>query len=301
MIGVGHLGQHHARILSTLLDVQLVGIADTNESRSQEIAEAYHTQSYKDYHELIGKVDGITVVVPTSAHYDVGKDFLQKGIHTLIEKPITDSLNEAAELVSMAREHNAILQIGHVERFNAAVLKLRELLKEPRFIESHRLSPFDPRVRDVGVVLDLMIHDIDILLTVVQSEIERIEAVGVSVLTKYEDIANARIVFKNGCIANLTASRIAKDKMRKIRLFQDDAYFSLDYAKPELEVYQKVLQEGQIKITHATVGTGSHEPLKLELESFIQSIRQGIPPVVSGEHGHDALEVALEITRQIKK
>lgn len=298
---MGHLGQHHARILSTLPNVQLVGIADIHESRVQEIAETYHTQAFTDYRDLLGKVDGITVVVPTSAHYAVGKDFLQNGIHTLVEKPITDSLDEAAKLVCLAREYNAILQIGHVERFNAAVLKLRELLKEPRFIESHRLSPYDPRVRDVGVVLDLMIHDIDILLTVVQSKIERIEAVGVSVLTKYEDIANARIVFKNGCIANLTASRIAKDKMRKIRLFQDDAYFSLDYAKPELEVYQKILQNGQINITHETVSTGPHEPLKLELESFIQSIRQGTPPVVSGEHGHDALEVALEITRQIKK
>ena len=210
-------------------------------------------------------------------------------------------MKEAEDLVRLAHEHQAILQIGHVERFNTAVMKLREYLKIPKFIECHRLATFDPRVRDVGVVLDLMIHDIDILLTVVDSEISKIEAVGVAVLTPYEDIANARITFKNSCIANLTASRMAKDKLRKIRFFQDDAYFSLDYAKPELEIYKKIVQNGKISISFDKIGTGPHEPLRLELESFVQSVQKGIPPVVPGEHGRDALEVALEITRQINQ
>ena len=256
VVGVGHLGQHHARILSSFPNVELIGVVDINEFRAKEIAKSNKTQAYTRHQDIIGKIDAVTVVVPTSAHFSIGKDFLEAGIHTLVEKPITDSLKEAEDLVRLAHEHQAILQIGHVERFNTAVMKLREYLKIPKFIECHRLATFDPRVRDVGVVLDLMIHDIDILLTVVDSEISKIEAVGVAVLTPYEDIANARITFKNSCIANLTASRMAKDKLRKIRFFQDDAYFSLDYAKPELEIYKKIVQNGKVSISFDKIGTG---------------------------------------------
>jgi predicted dehydrogenase len=301
VIGVGHLGQYHVKNLITLPDVELVGIVDTNSQRAQEISHRYNVTAYPDYRELVGKVDGVTIVVPTLYHYEVGKFFLEKGIHTLLEKPITSTLKEASELVRLSKEKHAILQVGHVERFNAGLVKLREYIKNPMFIEGHRLASFDPRVKDIGVVMDLMIHDIDIVLSLIKSEIRQIDAIGVKVLTPYEDIANARITFQNGCIANLTASRISPQKMRKIRLFQEDGYFSLDYMKPELEIYRKVNTASGITIIPEKIVFDVNESLKRELESFVQSVQEGKPPLVTGEKGKDALEVALEITEQINQ
>jgi predicted dehydrogenase len=301
VIGVGHLGQHHARIYSELVNVELVGVVDVNASPATTIAERYKTRAYLTYQTLIKKekVDAASVVVPTIAHFSVTRDLLNAGIHCLVEKPITASLKEATELVHLANQKKLILQVGHVERFNVAVRELSKLLNQPRFIESHRLASFDPRVKDVGVVLDLMIHDLDIILTVVQSPVVAIEAVGVAVLTNREDIANAHLKFANGCIANVTASRVSPDRMRKIRIFQPDAYFSLDYAVPELEVYRKVIKSGRPEITYRKVTVEKKEPLRLELQSFLSCVRAGKKPLVSGEHGRDALELALEITRLI--
>ncbi|MDI6783117.1 MAG: Gfo/Idh/MocA family oxidoreductase [bacterium] len=301
VIGVGYLGQHHARIYTKLPNVELVGIVDIDALRAQEIANQYHTTDYSDLTTLLKKekFDAASIVVPTSVHFSVARELLKAEIHCLVEKPITASLDEAIELVRLANRKKLVLQVGHVERFNVAVRELSKLLNQPRFIEAHRLSPFNPRVKDVGVVLDLMIHDLDIILAVVQSPIVAIEAVGVAVLTNHEDIANAHIKFANGCIANVTASRVSPDKMRKIRIFQPDTYFSLDYALPELEVYQKVLQQGKPEIAYRKVNVEKQEPLRLELESFLSCVRASKKPVVSGEHGRDALELALEITRLI--
>lgn len=301
VVGVGHLGQHHARIYAELNNVNLVGVVDLDVNRAKQIAEQYHTKAYPTIKHLFEQknVDAVSIVVPTSAHFQIAQYILKTGIHCLVEKPITASLDEATELVRLANQKKLILQVGHVERFNVAVRELSKLLKQPRFIESHRLAPFDPRVKDVGVVLDLMIHDLDIILTVVKSQIVAIEAVGVAVLTHHEDIANAHIKFDNGCIANVTASRVSPDKMRKIRIFQSDAYFSLDYALPELEVYRKVVRESKPQIEYQKVNVEKQEPLKLELQSFLSCVRAGRKPIVSGEHGRDALELALEITRLI--
>lgn len=303
VIGVGHLGQHHARIYADLNNVALVGVVDSDIDRANQIALQYHTKAYPTIDRLLEQeqVEAVSIVVPTSAHFSITQFLLKKGIHCLVEKPITASLNEATELVQLSNRSKLILQVGHVERFNVAVRELSKLLNQPRFIESHRLAPFDPRVKDVGVVLDLMIHDLDIILAVVASPVVAIEAVGVAVLTNHEDIANAHIKFENGCIANVTASRVSPDKMRKIRMFQSDAYFSLDYALPELEVYRKILQDNKPVIEYQKVNVEKQEPLRLEIESFLSCVRAGKKPVVSGEHGRNALELALEITRLIKK
>lgn len=302
VIGVGHLGLHHARIYSELPGVELVGVVDIDKTRVEEIAKQYQTNAYLTYDALLEKeeFDAASIVVPTAVHFSVARDLLNAGIHCLVEKPITASLKEATELVRLANRKKLILQVGHVERFNVAVRELSKLLYQPRFIESHRLAPFDPRVKDVGVVLDLMIHDLDIILAVVKSPVVAIEAVGVAVLTNHEDIANAHLKFANGCIANVTASRVSPDKMRKIRIFQSNAYFSLDYALPELEVYRKVVRKGKPDIVYQKVNIEKKEPLRLELQSFLSCIRAGKKPVVSGEHGRDALELALEITRLIQ-
>jgi len=299
VIGVGHLGQYHVKNLSSLPDVELVGVMDTNHQRALEISHRYNVPVIDRYDDLLGKVNGVTVVVPTSHHYEVGKFFLENKIHTLLEKPITSTLKEASELVQLAKENNVLLQVGHVERFNAGMLKLKEYIHDPKFIEGHRLAPFDPRVKDIGVVMDLMIHDIDIVLSLIHSDISKIDAVGVRVLTPHEDIANARITFHNGCIVNLTASRVSMQKMRKIRFFQENAYFSLDYVKPELEIYRKVTDGKKTSIQTEQYVFDANESLKKELESFVQSIQEGNPPVVTGEKAKDALEVALEITEQI--
>jgi predicted dehydrogenase len=302
VIGIGHLGVHHARIVSSLPDVELVGICDISESQVRKIARQYKTAAYTDYRQLLNKVDAVSIAVPTPLHYQIAKDFINAQVHCLIEKPITPDLAEAEELLSLVKQKNLILQVGHIERFNPAVLEAQKYIHEPKFIEANRLGPYDPRVSHISVVLDLMIHDLDIVLYLVQDRIVSIDAVGAKVLSPFEDIANARIRFANGCVANISASRVSLKKSRKIRIFQKDSYLSLDYAKPGLKVYQKkketVSSLKDIKVAYPRLV--KLEPLAEELKHFVNCVREGRKPQVTGEQGRDALEIALEIMRKIK-
>ena len=296
IIGVGHLGSIHAKVYSKMDNVDLIGVCDCNLERALEIGKKYHTKSYSDYEDLFDKIDAASIVVPTSLHYNVAKEFLDHGIHVLIEKPITKTLSEADELIEIAQKKNLIIQVGHVERFNAAVLALENFLKKPKFLECQRLGPFHKRVEDVGVVLDLMIHDIDIVLGLIKQEVVNIEAVGLSTMSDHEDVANVRLIFEDGTIADITASRVTKDVVRKIRIFQEDSYISLDYVTQEVTLFKKtgnkILKE-KVKIKKA-------EPLNEELRSFIECVRTGKRPIVSGVEGRRALAVALAILEKIK-
>ncbi len=297
VIGVGHLGQHHARIYAGMDGVELAGICDTDIRRAKKFARKYRTSTFTDYRQMFGVVNCASVVVPTELHYNVAKDCLLNGVSVLIEKPVTKFVGEADDLLNIARDRNLIIQVGHIERFNAAVRALDEIPGNVRFIECHRLGPFKKRALDVGVVLDLMIHDIDIILGLVKSEVVSIDAVGVNILTDHEDLANVRIRFKNGAVANLTASRVTKAEMRKIRLFKDDCYISLDYIKQDAVLYRKINN----RITGKLINIKKEEPLKKELEAFVNCIRTGERPLVSGEEGRDALKIALQIEDAIKE
>ncbi len=292
VVGVGHIGREHARIYSTLEDVEFVGVYDINHSVAQRVAHHCQTRAFSHLEELFDVVDCVSIATPTSTHYEVALPFLQRGRSVLIEKPITNSLETAQALVGAARRSGAILQVGHIERFNPVLRSLQNLLTHPRFIEAHRLSPYPGRSTDIGVVLDLMIHDLDVILCLVQSPVVSIDAVGVPVLSQSEDIANARLRFANGCIANVTTSRISTDKLRKIRIFQQDAYISLDYQNQTGEIYRKV----GYSITREKVPVIKEEPLRLEIQSFVQCVKNKAHPVVSGEQGSAALEVAMRIT-----
>jgi len=298
VIGTGHLGKHHVRILANMPGAKLTGIVDTNEPLAREVGEKFSVPFYCDFKDLEGKVDAVTIVVPTSLHHQVARFFLERNVHTFIEKPITKTLDEASDLLNLASHKNLTLQVGHVERFNAAILKLQSLTQAPRFIECQRMGPFSKRISDVGVVLDLMIHDIDIVLSLVRSPIARIDAVGIPVLSNYEDIANAHIVFANGCIANLTASRISDEVIRKLRIFEFDKYCSLDYANQAITLRKKAAREE--KIVKEELEVHKAEPLRLELEHFIQCIFTNKKPLVTIEDGKNALEVALEILSTIQ-
>lgn len=297
VIGVGHLGSIHAKLYREIPDCSLVGISDTNEARLQEISPKIGVEGYPDYRQLFGKVDAVSIAVPTSLHYKIALDFLKHGIATLVEKPFTTSLKEADSLIKLARKNKLILQVGHVERFNSAFSATQKLIKEPKFIECHRLSSFPNRSLDIGVVMDLMIHDIDIVLGLVRAPLKKIEAVGVSVLTQFEDIANARLTFKNGCVSNLTASRVSDETLRKIRIFIENAYISLDYKNEEAFIYRKT----PAGITKESLPIEKEQPLKQELASFIECLRQNKPPLVSGEVAREALAVAFTICKQIWK
>lgn len=301
VIGVGKLGQHHARIYSTMQDVVLVGVCDADESRAKDIAKKCNTQWHTDYTKLISAVDAVSIAVPTPQHHGVASRFLDAGIHCLVEKPITVTMEHAEDLVARAAKHNAVLQVGHIERFNPAVIEAQKYIKQPRFIEVNRLGPYDPRVSHVGVVLDLMIHDLDIVMFLTGARVVSLDAVGAKVFSQCEDIANVRIRFDNGCVANISASRISIDTMRTIRIFQDEAYISLDYEKQNLKIYRK---------KHATVSSfrdidmiapkiQKTEPLLIELSDFIRCVRVGATPIVDGVRGKNALELALEITDHI--
>ncbi len=298
VIGTGHLGKHHARILASMPEARLVGVVDTREAVAKEIGAAHQVPAFTDYKALEGMVDAVTVVVPTVLHHEVARFFLERNVHTFIEKPITKTLEEATDLVQVATHKQLTLQVGHVERFNAAMIKLQSLCEAPRFIECQRMGPFSNRIQDVGVVQDLMIHDIDIVLSLVHSPIKRIDAVGIPVLSHNEDIANAHIVFENGCIANLTASRVSEEKIRKLRIFEMDKYCSLDYANQAITMARKSHLEP--KILKEDLAVEKVEPLRLELEHFIQCIREQKKPLVTIEDGKNALEVALEILALIK-
>lgn len=297
VIGVGHIGREHARIYSQLPEVEFVGICDIDPSVARRVAQQHRVRACTDPAELYDLVDCVSIATPTSSHFEVALPFLQRGKSVLIEKPITNSVETARKLLEVSKSTGAIIQVGHIERFNPVIRSLQPLLTHPRFIEATRLSPYPGRSTDIGVVLDLMIHDLDIILTLVSSPIASIDAVGVPVLSAGEDIANARIRFENGCVANISTSRISPEKLRKIRIFQEDTYISLDYQNQSGEIFRKI----QSRITREKVPVVREEPLKLELSSFIACVQRKDQPVVSGEHGYAALEVALKITRLIEE
>lgn len=295
VIGVGHLGSIHAKIYKELPNCSLVAVCDTDKARAQEVAQSLNVPGYRDYREIFGKVNAVSIATPTKLHYAVASDCLKHNLHALVEKPFTPTLEEADSLIKIARDNNLILQVGHIERFNSAFSATQKIIKDPKFIECHRLSPFPNRSLDVGAVLDIMIHDIDIILGLVSSPVDHIESVGINVLTHFEDIANARITFKNGCVANLTASRISDETMRKIRIFQENTYISLDYKNAEAWVYRK----GLLKISKENLPIEKEQPLQKELQAFVNCVINKTEPVVSGVVARQALEVALEIQNQI--
>ena len=293
--GTGSMGRNHARVYSLLENVELTAIYDQDIDRAKAVAEEFGGVAVSSLEELAALTQAVSVAVPTVVHREVGCKLMELGCDVLMEKPIANSLDDARALIETSHAKDKILQIGHIERFNPVMRSLEERLTEPKFIEAHRLSPFPNRSMDIGVVLDVMIHDLEIILHLVKSPIASIDAVGVNVLTHREDIANARIRFENGCVANVTASRISPEKMRKLRVFQGDCYLSLDYQEQSGEMYWK---EG-MEIKKSDVEIEKDEPLKLELASFIDCVAKGETPAVTGTQGAAALDVALEITNKI--
>lgn len=307
VVGVGYLGEHHARILSQLENVELAGVVDADPKRADEIARKYQTSAYEKLSEIIDKVDAAVVAVPTVSHFETAMTLISAGKDILLEKPIAANIAEANQLVEEAENRKLIFQIGHLERFNGAVMELADHLSTPMFIESHRLGPFAARGTDVDVALDLMIHDIDVLLSIVKSKVKDVRAVGVPVLSNTVDIANARIEFESGCVANITASRVSFEKIRKLRIFQPETYISLDYQTQAIKVYKKtdpvkgetgtIMPGILVKDIHIEKG----EPLRNELISFIDCIRTRNTPVVSGRDGRDALDIAMYVKEQTTK
>ncbi len=298
IIGIGHLGARHLKVYSELSGtVNIAGICDIKEDRTLKFSEHYKIPFFSDYKELFGKIDCVNICTPTVSHFSVAKDFLKHGIHAFIEKPITYSLKEADQLIALAAQKKLKLQVGHVERFNSAFQAINGFAKNPLFVECHRLNLFPNRSLDIGVVMDLMIHDIDIILGLINSPVKEVRAVGVKVLTDLEDIANARITFKNGSVCNLTASRVSDAVMRKIRIFLKDTYISLDYVNQDASVYKK----NGAAISKENLPIEKEEPLKKELESFIECVRDNKKPLVSGAEGREALKLALQITKLIWK
>jgi predicted dehydrogenase len=296
VVGVGHLGQHHARILAAMAEAELVAVVDTRPWRAEEIAAKYATTGLTDISGLLGRVDAVTIATPTASHVEVALPFIEAGAAVLVEKPIAISLGEADRLVEAAAARGTVLAVGHTERFNPAAVAALPLISAPRFIEVHRLGTFPERSLDIDVVFDLMIHDLDLLLTVVGSDVASVEAVGVNVLTPRVDIANARLRFACGCIANVTASRISRDRVRKARFFQQDSYVSIDYAAQEVEAYRLVAQPGARPAIHGgVVEVASDEPLRRELSDFIDAVRACRPPGVTGEDGRAALALATRV------
>ena len=302
VVGAGYLGKFHAEKYARMDNVDLVGVVDINKSKAEDVAAKVNTKAYLSHQALFGKVDAVSIVVPTPAHFAVSMDFLENDVDILIEKPITTTLEEADELIRFAESRGLIIQVGHLERFNPAVMALQDIVKKPMFIESHRLSIYKDRSTDVSVVLDLMIHDIDIILNFVRSEVVSIRAAGVPVISGHVDIANARLEFINGCVANVTASRISTKNERKIRLFQKNAYVSVDFANQGITVIQQNdnIEGGLIpgmEIKQLSFAKG--DALEDELKSFVKTVvRRGVPEV-TGRMGRDALKIALSIMNQI--
>jgi predicted dehydrogenase len=315
VVGTGHLGRFHTKIYSQLDEAELVGVYDLNQDKAKRVAQEFGTNCFSELEQLLKEIEAASLVVPTSSHFEVGKEILENGIHLLIEKPISQSVEQAEKLVALAKEKNLTLQVGHIERFNPAFLAIENLKLNPKFIESHRLAQFSPRGTDVAVVLDLMIHDIDLILSLVKSEVEDIQAASTSVITESEDIANARLTFENGTVANITASRISANHMRKIRLFQKNSYISLDLLHKEVEIYRLVnLKDYSLKDEKSSTIIGKipteqlgktilyekpkiedKDMLSLEISSFLEAIKNKQKPKVTGEDGKKALEVALRI------
>ena len=301
VIGVGHLGQHHARILSTLPGVSLAGVIDINRERAEQIAGERGTSAFTDVRDIKG-LELAVIATPTESHSAIALPLIASGVHTLIEKPVAATLAEADALIAAAKASGAVLAVGHSERFNPAVAAARPYVNDPRFIEVHRLGTQLGRSLDIDVVLDLMIHDLDLILSMVPSQVESVEAVGVPVLTPKVDIANARVRFTNGCIANLTASRISRDQIRKIRFFQRERYLSIDTAAREVEMYQLAPQPGGLpKIDGGKLTVPGDEPLKRELEDFVGAVREKRAPQVPGEQGRAALALAVRIVELMRQ
>ncbi|MBI4263609.1 MAG: Gfo/Idh/MocA family oxidoreductase [Acidobacteria bacterium] len=296
VVGVGYLGQHHARLLAAMDGVELAAVVDIKPERARAIADAYGTAAFTDAAAIVGRVDAVSVATPTATHVEIALPFVQAGAAVLVEKPLAAGLAEADALVDAAEARGTVLATGHTERFNPAVSVALPLVSDPRFIEIHRLGTFPDRSLDIDVIFDLMIHDLDLLLAAVRSPVAMIEAVGVNVLTPRVDIANARLRFESGCIANVTASRISRDRVRKARFFQHDAYISIDYADQEVEIYRLVPQDGgRPAIQGGRLDVAKDEPLRRELMDFVEAARRRRPPAVTGRDGREALELATRI------
>lgn len=300
VVGTGHLGTFHSKVYAAIeqkAGIDFVGVCDINEQAGKEVARKFNTKYFQDYSDLIPKIDAVSIVVPTVSHYVVAKDFIMAGKHVLIEKPITKTLEEAEELVTLAKQKGVIIQVGHIERFNSAVRAIEPFIDKPGFIECQRLGSVKKkgRIKDVGVVLDLMIHDIDIVLGLVKSKVRNIEAVGISTISEHEDLANVRLTFQNNIIADITASRVTKEETRKIRIFQENSYILLDYMHQEAFLFQK---SGR-KLLKKRIPIRKKEPLKVELKSFVDCVRHKKRPLISGQEGKQALLVALDILKKI--
>jgi predicted dehydrogenase len=306
VIGVGSLGQHHARNYTEIKDAILAGVADADFARAQEIAAKHKTTAYADYRELLRHVDAVSVAVPTSLHYQAAKDVIAAGKHLLLEKPITSTIAQAREIVGLAERAGIKLQVGHIERFNPALRAASPHIRDPKFIECTRIAPYVTRGTDVPVVLDLMIHDIDIILSFVRSEVEHISAIGFNPVSDKEDIANARLEFANGCVANVTASRISVKRERKVRFFQRNAYINVDYMKPDVKVYKlkgdpKGMLDLAKMVDYIEPRIDKVEPLKAELTAFVDCILKNTEPLITGNDGLRALQVAEAILEDIGK
>ena len=303
VIGTGYLGRFHAQKYAAIKGVELVAIVDIDSKQANSVANEVGCRAVTDYREILDEIDLASIVVPTDLHFDIAKECLQNNCHLLVEKPITQTIDEAEELISIARENDLVLQVGHLERFNPAIMALDGVLKNPTFIECQRMAPFKTRGTEVNVVLDLMIHDIDIILSLIGADVSQINSVGGSVLSDEVDIANARLQFETGCVANVTASRASRDTVRKIRIFQPDAYISVDYQDRKIAIYR--LKGGGMPVPGLPNVTMEHkkfkqgDPLMTEIESFVKTVREGGQPVVSGEDGKRALEVAMQINEKL--
>lgn len=307
VIGVGHLGQHHARVYAEMAECRLVGVYDVDARQAQRVAERHGTRVMADVDELLAQVDAVSIAVPTEHHYALAIACLERGVHVLVEKPMATTLDQADRINALAAEQGAIVQVGHIERFNAAVVQLARLIDGPAFIESNRLSPFPERSTDIDVVLDIMIHDIDIILSLVKAPVTQLDAVGIPVITSKVDIANTRLEFESGCIANVTASRVSLKHERKLRIFQPRKYLSLDYREQTLQVVEVQhperrhdFPEQRPSIHPYQVAIEKEEPLKAELRAFVQCARTGSRPEVSGQDGRNALAVAFNILDAIR-
>ena len=301
VIGVGYLGKFHAEKYKINKKVDLVGVVDSNKERRTEISKKLNVLQFSNYKEVLPKVDAVSIAVPTNLHYEIGKIFLENGKHVLLEKPFTSTLAQAKTLGKIADSKKIILQIGHLERFNEAFLKLENIIQRPLFIECNRISPFKIRGTEVDVIMDLMIHDLDIILKLNKSNIKNIQAKGIKVLTNKADIANARITFENGCICNLSSSRISEKVERKTRIFQKNAYFSIDYQTNRLDTYTKESNKSVQSIKRKSYQYGNNDSLKKEIESFIDCVKSKKSPIVSSKDGINALKYALQISNKIKR
>jgi predicted dehydrogenase len=303
VIGVGYLGRLHAQKMASFDDVDFVGISDTSAAHGEAVSKEYSVPFFPDHRALLKKVDAVSIAVPTTAHYRIAMDAMKAGVHVLLEKPIAATVREGRALVREAQKRKLVFQIGHLERFNPAVVSAASILTEPRFIECHRLGPFGGRGTDVDVVLDLMIHDIDLILSFVRSPVTRIHAVGVPVISPNIDIANARLLFANGCVANITASRVSARKQRKIRIFQSDAYLSMDFVENTIQIFRRTWpdgKEGLPELSGEIVETGKSDHLRDEIHAFVECASGNGSPRVTGADGLAALEVAFRILGKMR-